>query len=79
MKLDAKGVHYRELNGRIREAVRTGDREVELTNVEGQRYIGAGLGPGIGITIRGVPGNDLGAFTQPLDAPTHPGRLPRSC
>jgi len=62
MRIDARGVHYRELNARIRRAVADGDAEITLDNAEGQRYIGTGLGAGVHITVNGVPGNDLAAF-----------------
>ena len=68
MRIDANGLHYRELNRRIREAVAAGEKSFELVNVNGQRYIGDGLqGEGVEIDICGVPGNDLGAF---MDGPT---------
>ncbi|MGC9317399.1 MAG: hypothetical protein ACP5KN_05100 [Armatimonadota bacterium] len=62
MRIDATGLHYRELNERINAAVEEGEREFVLDNVLGQRYIGAGLRDGVRITINGVPGNDLAAF-----------------
>lgn len=62
MRLDARGMHYRELNDRIHAAVAKGVRDIDLDNVHGQRYIGAGFGVGIRLTVNGVPGNDLGAF-----------------
>ncbi|MBI5560040.1 MAG: hypothetical protein HY883_02055 [Deltaproteobacteria bacterium] len=66
--IDAKGVYYRELNERVREAVARGEKEILLRGVNGQYYIGAGLkGDGVRITVEGVPGNDLAAF---MDGPT---------
>ncbi len=62
MKIDAKGIHYRQLNKSIREAVAKGEKEFELDNIGGQRYIGDGLNENVKITINGTPGNDLGAF-----------------
>ncbi|MBN1460272.1 MAG: hypothetical protein JXA57_12110 [Armatimonadetes bacterium] len=68
MRIDAKDLHYRELNRQIREAVAGGEKQFELANVNGQRYIGDGIqGSDIEIDIHGVPGNDLGAF---MDGPT---------
>jgi len=61
MKIDAKDMHYRQLNKIIRDAVASGEKEFELDNVQGQRYIGDGLNESIKITINGTPGNDLGA------------------
>ena len=66
-RIDAKGLHYRELNEKVRRAVDSGEREIILDNVNGQRYIGDGLSGDIKITINGVPGNDLAAF---MDGPT---------
>ncbi len=60
--IDAGGLHYRELNEKVRRAAEDGAREILLRNVRGQRYIGAGLASGLNITIEGVPGNDLACF-----------------
>ncbi len=68
MLIEARDVHYRDLNNQIREAIADGHRSLELVNVNGQRYIGAGIrGEDVAIAIRGVPGNDLGVF---MDGPT---------
>jgi glutamate synthase domain-containing protein 3 len=66
MKIDAAGVHYRELNARLRELVSSGTNRIELHNVYGQRYIGTDLDRPVDIEIFGTPGNDLGAF---MDGP----------
>lgn len=65
MKIDAKGMHYRELNGRIQESL-TDNSRLTLDNVNGQRYIGIGLGSSAEIIINGTPGNDLAMF---MDGP----------
>ena len=63
MIIDAKNVHYKDLNDMVRRAVAAGEKEIELLNVNGQRYIGNGItAEDVTITINGVPGNDLGAF-----------------
>ncbi|MBI3583314.1 MAG: hypothetical protein HY096_05100 [Nitrospinae bacterium] len=62
MQIDAKGCHYRTLNQQIKDAVKRGEKHIELLNVNGQRYIGDGVSGDAEITINGVPGNDLGAF-----------------
>ncbi len=62
MRIDADGIHYKQLNERIHEAVADGATELLLNNVLGHRYIGAGLKGGVCIEINGVPGNDLAAF-----------------
>jgi glutamate synthase domain-containing protein 3 len=66
VKIDARGLHYRELNAKLREAISNGTRRVELKNIYGQRYIGTDLDRPIEIEILGTPGNDLGAF---MDGP----------
>jgi len=60
--IDASGLHYRELNERVRREVDEGAGAVLLRNVCGQRYIGAGLDADTRITVEGVPGNDLACF-----------------
>jgi glutamate synthase domain-containing protein 3 len=67
MRINVKGLHYKELNGLIHQAVDDGKTNIILDNVNGQRYIGDGLSGDIKITINGVPGNDLAAF---MDGPT---------
>lgn len=62
MRIQAQGLHYRVLNERIHAAIAQGEREIELVGVNGQRYIGDGLEEAVTLRIRGVPGNDLGAF-----------------
>lgn len=67
MKIDAKKVYYSTLNQEIRDAIASGAKEIELLNVNGQRYIGDGINEKVRITINGVPGNDLAAF---MNGPT---------
>jgi glutamate synthase domain-containing protein 3 len=67
VEIDAKNLHYRDLNERIHQAIRKGARDLLLQNVNGQRYIGDGVRGKIKIHIEGVPGNDLAAF---MDGPT---------
>jgi glutamate synthase domain-containing protein 3 len=62
LTIDADGVHYRDMNRIVREAVEGGARRIELRNVHGQRYIGTNLRSAAEIHIYGTPGNDLGAF-----------------
>jgi len=63
VRVDASGLHYKELNETIRKLVDKGEKEIILDNVCGQRYIGCGLrGNDIKIGIVGTPGNDLAAF-----------------
>ncbi|MBI2916372.1 MAG: hypothetical protein HYY01_00105 [Chloroflexi bacterium] len=67
VKVDALGLHYRQLNARLRELVGQGARHIEIQNVYGQRYIGTDLDAPVLIDIYGTPGNDLGAF---MDGPS---------
>ncbi len=64
--IDAAGMHYRDLNARLREAIENGAERIDLYNVCGQRYIGSGLHKPAEIHIYGTPGNDLAAF---MDGP----------
>lgn len=64
--VDAAGLHYRDLNNRIRALIAEGKRRIVLNGVNGQRYIADGLDEEVAIVINGVPGNDLGAF---MDGP----------
>lgn len=65
--INAEGVYYRDLNQRIREAIASGARRIEISGACGQRYIGTNLHgleglSDLAIDIFGTPGNDLGAF-----------------
>jgi glutamate synthase domain-containing protein 3 len=61
--INAAGVHFRELNEKIRQAATNGIRKLILENVYGHRYIGTGVyNRQIEIEINGTPGQDLGAF-----------------
>ncbi|HHW10888.1 MAG TPA: hypothetical protein GXX29_13055 [Firmicutes bacterium] len=60
--IDACGLHYQSLNAYIRKAAGNGFQHYTLRNVNGQRFIGAGLSRSIRITIHGTPGNNLAAM-----------------
>ncbi len=62
VKLDARGVYYRDLNAQMRQLAEDGADRVKLVNLYGQRYIGSDLARPMDIEIHGTPGNDLGAF-----------------
>lgn len=63
MEIDAKGMHYKELNSLVRQRFQEGAGIISLKNVLGQRYIGDGISSdSLKITVEGVPGNDLAAF-----------------
>lgn len=61
MKISAGGKGFRELNEEIRRGLEN-DAQVDVTGVEGHRYIGAGLGKGCAVRVYGTPGNDLGCY-----------------
>ncbi|MEW6409838.1 MAG: hypothetical protein AB1488_06970 [Nitrospirota bacterium] len=65
--IDARGIYYRQLNELMKEIIRNGETEIEVLNVNGQRYIGDGITGKATITINGVPGNDLATF---MNGPT---------
>jgi glutamate synthase domain-containing protein 3 len=67
VEIDARGVYYRQLNERVRQAIAGGAEQVLLQNVCGQRYIGDALRQKVTIDIHGTPGNDLAMF---MDGPT---------
>ena len=68
IQLDAKGIHYKELNQQIRRYIAEGETKFNLININGQRYIGDALDQdNVEIYINGVPGQDLCAF---MDGPT---------
>jgi glutamate synthase domain-containing protein 3 len=69
-KLSAAGIYYRDLNEQIRAAFAAGAATVELTEVNGQRYIGCAMGPGR-IVIHGTPGNDLAMFGNGVEIIVH--------
>lgn len=62
--IDARGLHYKQLNEQIRRLVSEGADEIEVQSVNGMRYIGAGLDSPVRLLIHGVPGNDLGVLTN---------------
>ncbi len=62
--IDADGIYYKQLNEKIREAVRAGHKKIELTNIRGQRYLANSLEGDIDFLIHGVPGQDTAAFMR---------------
>jgi glutamate synthase domain-containing protein 3 len=62
-RIDAKNLHYTQLNQMIRGAIADGVKEITIDNVLGQRFIGDGIrGNEVTITLNGVPGGDLAMF-----------------
>lgn len=64
---DAQGVYYRQLNEQIREALDNGATDIEITNVNGQRYLFNGIQGDKRLTVHGVPGQDMAMF---MNGPT---------
>lgn len=62
MKIDATNLNYKKLNEKIHNLVEKGAKKLTLFNVNGQRYIASGMRESVKIHIKGIPGNDLGAF-----------------
>ncbi|MFQ6085397.1 MAG: hypothetical protein ACE5OY_03935 [Candidatus Bathyarchaeia archaeon] len=71
MRINARGHSFKELNERIREAIRKGANGIDLFNVNGQRYIGDGVNRKVSIVIHGTAGNDLGAFMNGVKIVVH--------
>jgi glutamate synthase domain-containing protein 3 len=69
--LDAAGLHYRRLNELIRAAARGHAQRIVVVNVNGQRYIAAGLRQKVIVDVYGVPGNDLAAFMDGAEVVVH--------
>lgn len=67
MKIDARDMHYRELNALIKKAVAEGEKEFELENINGHRYLGTGVEGAVKLVVDGVPGSDMGIF---MNGPT---------
>ncbi|MBE3573222.1 MAG: hypothetical protein IMW95_09765, partial [Moorella humiferrea] len=65
--LNARGLSYQALNESIRALLDNGCRELVLKNVNGQRYIGAGVQGRARLEIHGVPGNNLAALMDGLE------------
>lgn len=64
--IDAQGIHYTQLNKKIRQAINNGNEKIVLNNVLGQRFIANGLRNEVEIIINGIPGGDIGMF---MDGP----------
>src|SRR5438876_463512 len=73
--IDAKGLSYAALNESILQVMADGRREVKVTNVQGQRYIGVNLQKpeflGARIILYGYPGNCLANFNSGLQFIVH--------
>jgi glutamate synthase domain-containing protein 3 len=69
--INAQNVYYRVLNEQIRNLIDHGADEIQLNNVNGQRYIGVGLSGSQKIVIHGIPGNDLASLMDGLTIEVH--------
>ncbi len=70
LKIDATELSYRELNQQIRDSQKK-QKSMEIINVNGQRYIGAGLRGNLQLKLWGTIGNNLAAFAEELDIISH--------
>lgn len=64
-------LHYRDLNKRVRLALKEGYNWIVLKNVLGQRFIGSGIKGNATIEIFGDAGLDLGVFSEGLRIIVH--------
>lgn len=63
--LDITDMHPTEANALIKANIAAGERDITLTGVNGQRFIGAGVRtPEVSISIEGTAGNDLAMFAE---------------
>lgn len=62
--IDAADMDYKQLNAYIRHSVSEGTESIEVNNVCGQRYIGDALASTTHFHIKGIPGQNLGAFMR---------------
>lgn len=59
-------LHYKVLNEKIHQIIKSNPKKIVLNDVCGQRFIATALEGDIQIEINGLPGNDLGIF---MDGP----------
>ena len=68
VRIDALGVYFQQLNDAVRSEIAAGAKLIRIANVNGQRYIGTGLGvSGVKIEIEGTAGNDLAMLTDGIE------------
>ncbi|MFN2363174.1 MAG: hypothetical protein ABR596_02660 [Halarsenatibacteraceae bacterium] len=65
--INGQELAFKELNQLIRDNIDAGRRSFKLKGINGQRYIGSGLGGDIEMEIDGLPGNDLAAFADGIN------------
>ncbi len=66
-EIDARGIYYRDLNKQIKELAASGEKEIVLNNVNGQRYLGEGIKSPLQLVVNGTPGNDLASFASNVE------------
>lgn len=64
MQIDCLEKSHKEVNSAIKDLIAQGEEAIELLNVNGQRYIGAGVNSNVKIRILGTPGPDLASFAD---------------
>ncbi len=62
--INGDGLDHKALNQLIRDKIASGQKYIQLNVINGQRYIGSGIGTGVKMEINGLPGNDLAAFAD---------------
>ncbi|MFW5790584.1 MAG: hypothetical protein ACOCWE_04990 [Bacillota bacterium] len=62
--INGQDLEFKELNQLIRDNIDAGRKFFKLIGINGQRYLGSGLGGEIEMEIDGLPGNDLAAFAD---------------
>ena len=61
-EIDASGLHYQKLNQNIHDLLDSGISSILVNNVAGQRFIGCGVKGNPRLTLKGIPGNNLGSY-----------------
>ncbi|MEM4281800.1 MAG: hypothetical protein QXQ70_06285 [Candidatus Caldarchaeum sp.] len=64
MVVDAKGLGYSQVNNMVRKLFEKGVREVDVINVNGQRYLGINVPHGCRLKLYGTAGNCLANFNK---------------
>jgi len=62
--IKVNGMYYKDLNQKIRDLIRDGYTEFTLEDVNGQRYLATALDGDYNFLIKGVAGQDTGAFMR---------------
>lgn len=69
--ISSNGLHFRELNSLIKKELARGASKLKIAEVNGQRYIGTGIGKKVQLDVWGTAGADLGAFMDGPEVTVH--------